>query len=148
MYLCLKCTRLCNFIPPIFIGLLTNTRTFIFYYFILYLFSSPELCLGWAFVIVECPAFVVRCVSCVVKKSSGHNLPQTCSECLSWWYLSDEFSHGWVGSKGRSLCQILVNYCLHSRGHIFCPIFFKLAQNICLDNISIKFNHGRGQIKM
>ena len=53
-----------------------------------------------------------------------------------------------VGSKSRSLGQILAKSCLHTRGHIFGPIFLKLAQNECLDNVSVKFNHGWGRVKM
>jgi len=40
-----------------------------------------------------------------------------------------------VGSKTRSLVQILGNSYLHSRGHICDPILIKLDQNVCLDNI-------------
>ena len=40
---------------------------------------------------------------------------------------------GHVGSKTRSLDQILEKPCVHSRGHIFCPILMKLGQNICFD---------------
>ena len=54
---------------------------------------------------------------------------------------------GGVGSKSRSLGQIKVKSCLHSRGHIFSPIFLKLAQNVCLDNIWVKFEHGWGGVK-
>ena len=49
---------------------------------------------------------------------------------------------GGMGSKSRSLGQILVKYCLQSRGHSIDAIFLKLAQNICLDNISVKSDHG------
>ena len=37
-----------------------------------------------------------------------------------------------VGSKSRSLGQILDNSCFYSRGHIFGLIFLKLAQNVVL----------------
>ena len=43
---------------------------------------------------------------------------------------------GHVGSKTRSLGQILEKPCVRSRGHIFSPIFMKLCQNVCLDVIS------------
>ena len=46
---------------------------------------------------------------------------------------------GGMGSKSRSLGQILVKSCLHSRGHNIDAIFLKLAQNVCLDNISGQF---------
>ena len=51
---------------------------------------------------------------------------------------------GWVGSKSRSPGQILEKYCLLYRGHIFYPIFLKLAQNVCLANSLVKFNHALG----
>ena len=47
---------------------------------------------------------------------------------------------GGVGWKCRSLGQIFVKSCYHSRGHNFDPIF-KLAQNAYIDNISDKFEY-------
>ena len=49
---------------------------------------------------------------------------------------------GGMGSKSRSLGQILVKSCLHSLVHIFGSIFLKDAQNVYLDDISVKFDHG------
>ena len=46
---------------------------------------------------------------------------------------------GDVGSKTRSLGQILEKPCVRSRGHIFSPIIMKLGQNVCLNNILDKF---------
>ena len=43
---------------------------------------------------------------------------------------------GHVGSKTRSLGQIIQKPCVCSRGHIFSPIIMKLGQNVCLDEIS------------
>ena len=54
---------------------------------------------------------------------------------LSW-------NMGDVGSKTRSVGQIMEKSCEHSKGHIFGPIFIKLAQNDHLDNISVKFEYG------
>ena len=42
---------------------------------------------------------------------------------------------GHVGSKTKSLDQILGKPCLSSRGHIFSPILMKHLQNVCLDKI-------------
>ena len=42
---------------------------------------------------------------------------------------------GQLRSKTRSLGQIIVKSCIHSKSHIFSPIFLKLAQNVCLNNI-------------
>ena len=49
---------------------------------------------------------------------------------------------GEIGSKTRSVGQIMAKPCELSRGHIFGPIFIKLAQNDHLDNISVKFEYG------
>ena len=48
---------------------------------------------------------------------------------------------GGMGSKPRSPGQILVKFCLQARGHSIDAIFLKLAQNVCLDNIWVKFDH-------
>ena len=42
---------------------------------------------------------------------------------------------GHVGSKTRSLGQILENPCVCSRNQIFGPILMKLGQSFCLDEI-------------
>ena len=46
---------------------------------------------------------------------------------------------GHVGSKPG---QIIEKPCVHSRGHIFSPIIMKLGQNVCLDEMSDKFEMG------
>jgi len=46
---------------------------------------------------------------------------------------------GYVQSKTRPPGQILGNSCLHPRGHICDPILMKLCQNVCFDNILVKF---------
>ena len=48
---------------------------------------------------------------------------------------------GHVGSKTRSVGQIMEKPCKHSRGHIFGPVFFKLAQNDHLEDISVTFEY-------
>ena len=48
---------------------------------------------------------------------------------------------GGMGSKSRSLGQILVKSCFDCRAHIFGPIFFRVALNVCLDDISVKCDH-------
>ena len=57
------------------------------------------------------------------------------------------YKMGGVGLKSRSLGQILVKFCYHSSGHSFDPIFLKLAQNVCIDNILVKFEHGWDGVK-
>ena len=47
-----------------------------------------------------------------------------------------------VGSKTRSLGQIIEKPCEHSRGHIFGLIIMKHAQNDCLNEILVKFESG------
>ena len=54
---------------------------------------------------------------------------------------------GDIGSKTRSVGQIMGKPCEHYRGHIFGLIFIKLAQNDCLDNISVKFEYGLCRVK-
>ena len=56
--------------------------------------------------------------------------------------ISVKMNMGDVGSKTRSVGQIMEKPCEHSRGHIFGQIFIKLAQNDHLDNISVKFEYG------
>ena len=52
-----------------------------------------------------------------------------------------------VGSKSRSVGQILVKSCYHSRGHIFYQTFNKLTQDVKLDDPLDKFQYGFGQIQ-
>ena len=59
----------------------------------------------------------------------------------------DEFEMGYVGSKTRSLDQVLVKLCVSSIGHIFNPILIKLGQNVCHDEISDKTENGLCSIK-
>ena len=46
---------------------------------------------------------------------------------------------GHVGSKTRSLGQIIEKPCVRSIGHIFSPIVMKLDQNVCLYEFSDNF---------
>ena len=54
---------------------------------------------------------------------------------------------GHVSLKTRSLCQILEKPCVSFRGHIFSNIIMKLYQNVCLDEISVKFKNGSCWVK-
>ena len=54
---------------------------------------------------------------------------------------------GHVGSKTRSIGQILEKPCVRSRGHIFSPKIMKLGQNVCHDKISDKFENRSCWIK-
>ena len=49
-----------------------------------------------------------------------------------------------VGSKARSLGQILEKPCVHSRGHSFSSILMKLGQN---DAISDQIENGSCRVK-
>ena len=49
---------------------------------------------------------------------------------------------GHVGSKTRSLGQILEKPCVHSRGQTFDSKFMKLYQNANNYNIKVKFQTG------
>ena len=52
-----------------------------------------------------------------------------------------------VGSKTRSLGQILEKHCVRSRGHISCPIIMKPGKNVFLDRISDEFENEACQVK-
>ncbi len=54
---------------------------------------------------------------------------------------------GHVGSKSRSLGQILEKSCVHSRGHIFGPIILKLCQDVCLDSLTDPIESGSCWVK-
>ena len=60
-------------------------------------------------------------------------------------HLSFKIRH--VGSKTRSLGQILEKPCVHSKGHIFSPIVNKLGQNVCLDEILDHLENGSCHVK-
>ena len=54
---------------------------------------------------------------------------------------------GHVGSKTRSLGQMLEKLCVRFRGHIFSPIIMKLVENVSLDKVLDKFENGSCQVK-
>ena len=54
---------------------------------------------------------------------------------------------GCVGTKTRSLCQILEKPGVPFRGRIFNLILLKNGQNVCLDEISNKLKMGHGRLK-
>ena len=54
---------------------------------------------------------------------------------------------GHVGSKTRSLGQILEKPCVHSRGHILSRILMEVGQDVCLDDISEEFENGSRGVK-
>ena len=83
--------------------------------------------------------------------SRGHIQVQSSINLLRMFVLiisGSSLIMGQVGSKRRSLVQILEKSCLHSRGNIFCPIFLKIGQNVCIDNIMVKFDHGQSWVQI
>ena len=54
---------------------------------------------------------------------------------------------GHVGSKPRSLGQILEKPCVHSRGHSFDFKFMKLYQNANDHNVQVNFESGSCWVK-
>ena len=54
---------------------------------------------------------------------------------------------GGVGAKSRSLGQILIKPCYHSRGHNFDPVLIKLAQDLYIDDIFDEYKYGWGRVK-
>ena len=59
----------------------------------------------------------------------------------------DSSKMGHVGSKTRSLGQILEKPSVRSRGHIFSWILMKVGQDVCLDDISDKIENGSCGVK-
>ena len=49
---------------------------------------------------------------------------------------------GHVGSKTRSLGQILDKHCVHSKRHSFDPKFMKLWLNVNHNNVLVRFETG------
>ena len=54
---------------------------------------------------------------------------------------------GHVGSKTRSGGQIKEKPCLHSRSRISDPIFMPFGQNVCFDDVPVKFETGSRGVK-
>ena len=54
---------------------------------------------------------------------------------------------GHVGSKTRSLGQILEKLCVHCRDQIFSLMLMKLGQSFCLDEILYMFEMGHVESK-
>ena len=54
---------------------------------------------------------------------------------------------GHVGSKAKSIGQILEKHCVRSIGHIFSRMIMKLGQNVCLDKILDELENGSCQGK-
>ena len=54
---------------------------------------------------------------------------------------------GHVGSKTRSLGQILEKPCVRSRGHILSRILMEVGLDVCLDDISDQFENGSRGVK-
>ena len=54
---------------------------------------------------------------------------------------------GYLGSKTRSLCQIIEKPCVEDRGHNFHQIFMKFVQNVCLIEIWVAIVYGSSGVK-
>ena len=54
---------------------------------------------------------------------------------------------GHVGSKTRSLGQIIEKPCKHCRGHIFASTFMVFGQNVYLDDLKVKVESGSCGVK-
>ena len=52
-----------------------------------------------------------------------------------------------VGSKTRSLGQILEKPCVRARGYIFSPIIMKYGQDVCFDKIWDEIENGSCLVK-
>ena len=49
---------------------------------------------------------------------------------------------GHVGSRTMTLGQISSKLCVQYKNCSFASVFMKLHQNVCLDNVSVKFENG------
>ena len=55
----------------------------------------------------------------------------------------DELENGsCLVRKSMSLDQMLEKPCGHFKGHVFSAVIIKLAQNVCLDEVSGNFKNG------
>ena len=54
---------------------------------------------------------------------------------------------GNLGSKTRSLGQILEKTCVRYRGHNFYLLLWKFGQNVCFDDFLVEFENGSYWIK-
>ena len=52
-----------------------------------------------------------------------------------------------VGLKTRSVGQMVEKPCEHNTGHIMHPVIMKICQNVCLDEISVKFEYESCRVK-
>ena len=89
------------------------------------------------------------CMNLVYKLEATY-LAQTSSNLIRMLILmisGTSSNMGQVRLKSRSVGQILEKPCLCSRGHIFCPIFFKLGQDVYLDDVWAKLEFGSGRLK-
>ena len=69
-------------------------------------------------------------------------------------YILDEFENGlgWLKkiatwTRGIFHDMALLQHCLHSRGHIYCPIIMKLGQKICPNDILDELTNSSGLFK-
>ena len=118
-----------------------------------FLFSSPELAQGELLgylnvrrlssvrfvvvVVVVVNNFLVNTLAATVLTKSSSNLLRVFVLMIS----RSSSIMGGMGSTSRSLGQILEKSCLYSSSNISGPIFLKLAQNVCLNDILVKLNH-------
>ena len=80
-----------------------------------------------------------------LRKNLLYALETTLSVLMKSW---TSWKMGLVGSKTRSLGQILEKPCVCSRGHIFSLIIMKHSQNVCLDEILDKLKDGSCLVKI
>ena len=101
--------------------------------------------------IVLCMSFIMHCQLFGLCTPWKH----TFSVRLSWNLVGmfvliksrTSLKLGCVRSKTRSLGQISEKPYVHSRGHIFSLIIMKLGQNVCLYEISDRFENGLCWVK-
>ena len=80
-----------------------------------------------------------------LKSCTGHKLREEASCVLMKSRTNTKMGH--VGSKTRSLGQILEKPCVCSRDQIFGLILINLRQSFCLDEILYVFENGSCRVK-
>ena len=105
----------------------------------LWFFSSPELAqgelLGYRDVRCTCGRprrSFVNFLACVHSRRHSFD-PKFMKLCQKVYHHNIKLGH--VGSKTRSLGQILEKPCVHSRGHSFDHKFMKVCQNVNHHNV-------------
>ena len=110
-------------------------------------FSGPLLSVFCRLTSVICPSsvniYLVNTIQATLCIQSSWKFVRMFVLMKSW----SGSKMGHIGSKTRSVGQIIEKPCEHSSGHSFSPRLINLAQNGHLDNILVKFEYGSCRVK-